>query len=337
MKAMSLPRPAPAADHPLELASRPDPVPGPDEVVVEVSACGVCRTDLHIVEGDLTPPAYPVVPGHQAVGTVIALGPDVATLSLGDRVGVAWVGRFCGECEFCVDGRENLCRNPIFIGFHRDGGFAERVAVPASYAYIIPQSLGSNEEVAPLLCAGIIGFRALRQSGLERGRSVALYGFGAAAHIAIQVAVGWGCEVLVVSRGEDSLERARKMGAVWTGLPGTPLPRKVDHAVSFAPVGSVIPGAMKDLNPGGVLSIAGIYVDRIPELDYTEHLFEERSIVSTTANTRADARELLSLAAEFGIRSDVEVFALEKVNEALEKLKDGRLRAQAAVLEIHGD
>lgn len=337
MRVMSLPRAASVAHGPLELASRPDPVPAPDEVAVDVSVCGVCRTDLHIVEGELVPPAYPVVPGHQAVGTVVAVGPDVTTLSPGDRVGVAWVGRFCGACEFCADGRENLCRDPVFMGFHRDGGFAERVTVPAAYAHPIPRSLGSDEEVAPLLCAGIIGFRALRQSGLKRGRSLALYGFGAAAHIAIQVALGWGCEVYVVSRGEESLKRARKMGAVWTGLPGTPLPRKVDHAVSFAPVGSVIPDALKDLNPGGVLSIAGIYVDRIPELDYTEHLFEERSIVSTTANTRADARELLSLAGEFGIRTDVEPFVLEEANEALERLKDGRLRAQAAVLRIGGD
>jgi propanol-preferring alcohol dehydrogenase len=336
MKAMTLSRPKPAAEHPLEPVSIPDPEPAPDEVVIEVSACGVCRTDLHIVEGDLTPPSYPVVPGHQAVGKVVSRGSEVGDLSPGDRVGVAWVGRFCGTCEYCRDGRENLCEKPIFTGFHRQGGFAARVSVAAAFVHPVPDSLGEDTQVAPLLCAGIIGYRALKQSRLKPGRPIALYGFGAAAHIAIQVATGWNCEVYVVTRGTDSVKRAKRMGAVWAGLPGERLPRKVDHAVSFAPVGSVIPDAMSDLRPGGVLSIAGIYVDRIPELDYEKHLFMERSVVSTTANTRDDARELLALAGDLGIGTDVELFRLEEANEALHRLAEGRLRAQAAVLEIKG-
>jgi propanol-preferring alcohol dehydrogenase len=233
-----------------------------------------------------------------------------------------------------VEGHENLCDSPTFTGFHRHGGFAERVAVAAAYVHPIPDALGDDVHAAPLLCAGIIGYRSLRQSGLVPGRCIALYGFGAAAHIALQVAVAWGCEVFVISRDQPPLERARRMGAAWAGLTGERLPRKVDHAVTFAPVGSIIPHAMRDLRKGGTLSIAGIYLDRVPEMDYEEHLFEERRIVSTTANTRADARELLTLAARIGIRTDVETFPLEEASLALERLKAGTLNAQAAVLQL---
>ena len=334
MKALSLERPAPVSERPLRLVTLPDPVPGPVEVVNEVTACGVCRTDLHIVEGDLPAPAYPIVPGHQAVGRVAARGASVAHLADGDRVGVAWVGRLCGTCDYCRNGRENLCDNPTFTGFHRPGGFAEKVAADAAFVHRIPESFPDDARAAPLLCAGIIGYRALKQSGLRPGESIALFGFGAAAHIAIQVATAWGCEVYVVSRGEDSLARARALGASWTGLPGTRLPRPVDHAVSFAPVGSVIPDALRDLRKGGVLSLAGIYLDRVPEMDYPTHIFGEKSIVSTTANTREDARELLELAARVDIRTDVEIFPLEAANEALFRLRQGTLAAQAAVLRV---
>jgi len=333
---MSLAGPAPAARNPLALTSIPDRPVASDEVVLAVSACGVCRTDLHIVEGELVPPRYPVIPGHQVVGRVVEAGGAVQDLAPGDRVGVAWVGEFCGTCDYCREGRENLCESPVFTGFHRPGGFAERIVAKAAFVHPIPETLGEDAQVAPLLCAGIIGYRALRQSGFRRGGRLALYGFGAAAHIAIQIATGWGGEVFVVSRDEPSLVRARALGAAWAGLAGERLPRLVDHAVTFAPAGSVIPAALADLRRGGTLSIAGIYLDRIPELDYETHLFQEKKIVSTTANTRADARELLSLAGDLHLETDVQTFPMEKANEALFRLKQGTLEAQAAVLVVEG-
>ena len=331
---MSLSRPAPAGERPLRLVEVPEPEPADHEVLLAVSTCGVCRTDLHIVEGDLTPPSYPVVPGHQVVGRVETVGSAVTEVRVGDRVGAAWLGSVCGTCDSCRDHRENLCLNPTFTGFHRQGGFAQRMTAPAAFVHPIPKTLGDDLAVAPLLCAGIIGYRALKQSGLKPGRSVALYGFGAAAHIALQVAKGWGCEVFVVSRGDGARERAQAMGADWTGASTEDMPHPVQHAVDFAPAGSVIPPALAALAPGGVLSIAGIYVDRIPELDYDRHLFQERSMVSTTANTRGDARELLALAAELGIHTDVERFALDQANQALERLAAGKLTAQAGVLQV---
>ena len=334
MKALSLARPAPASSSPLQLVQIPDPEPGPDEVLIEIDVCGVCRTDLHILEGEVIAPAYPVIPGHQAVGRVVARGREACDLELGERVGVAWVGGFDRTCAFCLSGRENLCDNPTFTGLHRPGGFAERVTARAAYVHRLPDALGDDVSVAPLLCAGIIGYRALKQSKLVPGARVALFGFGAAAHIALQVARAWRCEVYVVSRDEASLERARELGALWTGVSGTPLPHRVGHAVLFAPVGRLIPDILRDLDKGGVLSIAGIYVDRIPELDYAAHLFGEKSIVSTTANTMADARELFELAASAHFTTQVETFPFDEANQALIKLKEGRLSAQSAVLQI---
>ncbi|HET9234479.1 MAG TPA: alcohol dehydrogenase catalytic domain-containing protein, partial [Candidatus Eisenbacteria bacterium] len=213
MKALVLDRPQSVHDAPLVLRTVDNPVPGDDELLIELRACGVCRTDLHIVEGEVPAPAYPAIPGHQAVGRVIALGPGVSEIAIGQRVGVAWVGAFCRRCAFCRSGRENLCDSPTFMGLHRPGGFAERVTAKAEYVHRLPDSLGSDTDVAPLLCAGIIGYRALKQSKLRPGESVALYGFGAAAHIALQVARAWGCEVYVVSRDQASLEYARQLGA----------------------------------------------------------------------------------------------------------------------------
>jgi propanol-preferring alcohol dehydrogenase len=244
------------------------------------------------------------------------------------------VGAFCGRCQFCLSNRENLCDHPTFTGLHRHGGFATRVTARAAYVHRLPDTMGGDTAVAPLLCAGIIGYRALKQSRLAPGGRVLLYGFGAAAHIALQVARAWRCEVYVVSRDESSLERARELGALWTGAIGTPLPHPVGHAVLFAPVGSGIPDIMQQLEKGGTLSIAGIYVDRIPELDYAKHLFGEKQLVSTTANTLEDARELLELAALNGFITQVETFPMTEANEALIRLKEGRLNAQSAVLQI---
>ncbi len=334
MKALVLDKPAPASDRPLTLREVDDPRPAAGEVLVEVSTCGVCRTDLHIVEGDLTPPSYPVIPGHEVVGRVTGVGKSVTTVKEGDRVGVAWVGRFDGTCEYCVSGRENLCEHPTFTGFDRPGGYAEKITAAAAYVHPIPDALGDDAHVAPLLCAGIIGYRSLKRSGIVPGNRVALIGFGGAAHIAIQIALAWGCEVFAISPGEDSLERARKMGAVWAGKPGTPLPEQVEHAVYFAPVGSEIRNTLAGLKRGGTLSMAGIHLDRFPELDYEKHLFQEKTVQSTTANTRTDARELLTLSARLGVTTDVQEFPMDEANDALAGLKEGKLTAQAAVLRI---
>ncbi len=334
MRAQVLHAPAPAADRPLKLETVPDPVPGRGQVLVEVTACGVCRTDLHVIEGDLEVPAHPLVPGHEVVGKVAALGEGVRALKVGDRVGVAWVHRFCGQCDPCVEGRENLCLAPTFTGFHVNGGYAEQVLADAAYVYPLPDALGDDAKVAPLLCAGIIGYRALMRAGLVPGRRLALYGFGGSAHIALQVAVAFGCEVFVFSRGAESRARARALGAAWTGELDELAPRKVDHAVSFAPVGGFLPKAMRDLDRGGTLAIAGIYVDAIPKLDYDAELFQEKALVSVTANTRADGRTLLNLAARIGIETDVETYAFEDAGEALARLSAGTLGAQAAVLRL---
>jgi alcohol dehydrogenase, propanol-preferring len=331
---MVLTAPAPAEQAPLQPTTLDDPRPAPDEVIVAVSACGVCRTDLHVVEGELELPTLPIVPGHEVVGRIVEVGPDVVRFRPGDRVGVAWVNRFCGACDACIEGRENLCERPTFTGYHRHGGYAERVAVPAAFAHPIADALGDDVHVAPLLCAGIIGYRALKVARLVPGRRLALYGFGGSAHIALQVARAWGCEVFVVSRDADALGRARALGAAWTGLAGEAPPRPVDHAVTFAPAGSVIPEALSALRPGGTLAVAGIYVDRVPELDYHRHLFGERTLASVTANTRRDARELLALAGQIGIHTDVTTFDLDEANTALLRLKSDRLGAQAGVLRV---
>ncbi len=334
MQAMVLHEPQPVEQRPLVASEVEAPRPAPDEIIVDVSTCGVCRTDLHLVEGELTDPLLPVIPGHQVIGRVRQAGSAVRRFQPGDRVGVAWVNRFCGQCDYCVEGRENLCEAPTFTGFQQNGGFAEQVLVPAAFAHPIPDALGDDVHAAPFLCAGIIGYRALKQSGLRPGSRLGLYGFGAAAHIAIQIARAWGCEVFVFSRGEGSRRRALNLGAAWAGTSEEMPPRRLDHAVSFAPAGALIPDALGALRRGGTLAIAGIYVDHVPALDYERHLFQERTLVSTTANTRADARELLALAANLGIHTDVTTFPLGEANEALLHLKTGRLGAQAAVLQV---
>lgn len=330
MRAMVLEHPAAIAKAPLRLAVLDAPVPLPGELRIEVAACGVCRTDLHLVEGEITPPRYPVVPGHQVVGHVVESRAD--GFNAGERVGVAWLQETCGRCEFCESGRENLCDRPAFTGFDRPGGYAEEICAPAAFVYPLPAGLGSDAEVAPLLCAGIIGYRALKRSKLKPGGRVALFGYGASAHLALQVARYWGCKVFVLTRTERSAARALALGATWAGTDAKAMPAAVDAAISFAPAGSVIPPAMRALKKGGTLAIAGIYVDQVPALDYERELFAERELVSVTANTRDDARELLAIAEEASLHADVERFELAQANEALLRLKENRLHAQAAVL-----
>lgn len=332
MKSMQLPGPAPAERRPLRLVEGPRPEPGEDELLVRVEACGVCRTDLHVVEGDLPPRRDHLVPGHEVVGRVERCGDLAAGHRVGDRVGIAWLHRTCGRCRFCRRGRENLCERPRFTGWEVDGGYAEYARVPAAFAYPIPEGLESVS-AAPLLCAGIIGYRAYRRSGVRPGGRLGLFGFGGSAHIAIQVAHHAGCEVSVFSRGGAHRELAEELGAAWIGEAGEIPPHPLDAAILFAPAGELVHPALEVLDRGGVLAIAGIHLSPIPALDHARHLFQEREIRSVTANTREDGRALLSLAETIPIRTHTAAYPLAEANEALLDLKQDRVRG-AAVLEI---
>lgn len=329
---MELVRRGPAEDRPLRLAERELPEPGRGEVRVRVEACGVCRTDLHVVEGDLAEHRPRVVPGHEVVGRVEALGEDVREPAIGRRVGVAWLHRSCGRCRFCTRGAENLCLEPRFTGWDADGGYAEAVIAPAEFVHPLPEGR-SARELAPLLCAGIIGYRAFRRSRIQPGGHLGLYGFGGSAHIVLQLALHAGCRVSVFTRGGRHAELAREMGADHVGhsdeAPATPL----DAAILFAPAGELVPHALAALDRGGTLAIAGIHLSEVPPLDYARHLFQERGVVSVTANTREDARALLELAEEIPIHCHTHAYPLEQANEALRDLKEDRIRG-AAVLEI---
>jgi propanol-preferring alcohol dehydrogenase len=332
MKAMLLKQPADAAEHPLLLEEVPLPEPGPHDVRVRVRVCGVCRTDLHIIEGDLPPAKSPVVPGHEVVGLVERVGSRVRAVKEGDRVGIAWLQQTCGRCEFCLDRRENLCLQARFTGYHADGGYAEYAVVPESFAYPIPGAF-ADEEVAPLLCAGIIGYRALRLSEVKPGQRLGLYGFGASAHIAIQVARHWGCAVFVCSLREEHRTLARELGAVWVGGAAEPPPEQLHGAILFAPAGELVPPALRALRRGGTLAIAGIHLSPIPAIDYDHDLFGERTIRSVTANTKQDGLDLLQEAVAIPIRPHTQRFALEDANAALQALKAGMIRG-AGVLKV---
>src|SRR5713101_656515 len=332
MRAMVLQQPADVRDHPLSPAVLPSPEPGQDEVRVQVKVCGVCRTDLHIVEGELPQAKRPVVPGHEVVGIVDRVGDRVRTVKEGDRVGIAWLQHTCGACEFCLDKQENLCLQARFTGYHVDGGYAEYAVVPAEYAYPIPDVFG-DEEAAPLLCAGIIGYRALRLSGVKPGQRLGLYGFGASAHIAIQVARHWGCTVFVCSLREKHRALARELGAVWVGGAADAPPEKLHGAIMFAPAGELVPPALRALRRGGTLAIAGIHLSPIPPLDYDNDLFGERTIRSVTANTRQDGLDLFQEAAAIPIRTYTQRFKLEEANTALQALKAGTIKG-AGVLQV---
>jgi propanol-preferring alcohol dehydrogenase len=332
MRAMVLDAPADAGSRPLRAEDRPTPEPGPGEVRVRVEACGVCRTDLHVIEGDLEPQRGCVVPGHQVVGRVDARGPGAEALDAGQRVGVPWLHRACGRCRFCTSGRENLCLEPTFTGWHVDGGYAEHVVAPEAFVYPLPES-GAAREWAPLLCAGIIGYRAFVRSGAQEGSRLGLYGFGGSAHIVIQVARHAGCDVRVYTREQAHRELARELGASDVGdTPDAP-PGSLDAAILFAPAGEIVPVVMEALDRGGVLAIAGIHLSDVPPLDYQRHLFQEREIRSVTANTREDGRALLRLAHEIPITTTTHPYPLERANDALVDLKEGRFDG-AAVLEV---
>ena len=303
----------------------------PGEIRVHVRACGVCHTDLHIVEGDLALPKLPVVPGHQIVGTVDALGAGVNEFREGDRVGVPWLYSTCGECAYCRRGLENLCERARFTGFHAHGGFAEAMVAPAAFTYALPGNF-SDLEAAPLLCAGVIGYRALKLSNLQPGESLGLYGFGASAHIVIQIARHWQCEVCVFTRTESHRQLARQLGAVWTGAAGEPSPALLDAAIIFAPAGKLVSDALRALRKGGTLVLAGITMSTLPEMEY-QLLYHERILRSVANSTREDVRSLLRLAAEIPVCAEIETFQLPEANHALQNLKSSRIHG-AGVLVI---
>ena len=333
MRALALVEPGtPGLDH-LRLEERPVPEPADDELLLRVSACGVCRTDLQIVQGDLAPHALPIVPGHQAVGRVQAVGRSVTAWAVGERAGVGWLAGACGHCAACRSGRENLCPEARFTGWDRDGGYAEWMTVRADFALRLPEG-PSDLAAAPLLCGGVIGYRALRIAGVQPGSRLGLYGFGASALLAIQVARHWGCEVYVASRSAAERERAIGLGATWAGGYDDPPPVALDAAVTFAPAGSVVVAALRALAPGGIVAINAIHLDRVPEFPY-ELLWGERSLRSVANYTRADAREFLDLAARIPIATEVDSFPLADGAAALRALAGGHV-AGAAVLVMDG-
>ncbi|MDQ4129515.1 MAG: zinc-dependent alcohol dehydrogenase family protein, partial [Actinomycetota bacterium] len=317
---------------PLELVERDVPYPGPGEARIRVSVCGVCRTDLHVAEGDLPPRRDEVVPGHEVVGFVDAVGEGSERFEVGDRIGIPWLRRTCGRCRFCRRGDENLCVDPRFTGWTDDGGYAEYAVVPEAYAYTIPEGF-DDEQAAPLLCAGIVGYRALKRADLPPGGRLGMYGFGASAHIVAQVALSAGAELYVVTRSHGSQELARNLGAAWVGGEGELPPEKLDAAIVFAPVGTVVPDALAALDRGGTLSIAGIHMTDIPSLNYDRHLFQERNLRSVSANTRADGEEFLRIAARIGGELTVTSYPFEQADQALVDLARGRF-AGVAVLRI---
>ena len=314
----------------LEPVELPEPQAGPGQVRIRVSVCGCCHTDLHEIEGELELPGLPLVPGHQVVGEVDQVGEGVTSISAGERVGVAWLHETCGHCRFCDDGTENLCTDARFTGFDVSGGYAEYMVAPAAFVYPIPAGF-PDLQAAPLLCAGIIGYRALRLSAVRPGQRLGLYGFGASAHVAIQVALHRGCEVYVFTRSDGHRDLARRLGAAWTGQAGEDPPELMDGAINFAPAGRLTLDALRLLQRGGTVALAGIYVDEIPTMDYAEHLYYEKKVTSVTASTRRDGHELMQLAAEIPIRTEVTTWPLAEVNEALRAVKNSEVDGAAVI------
>jgi alcohol dehydrogenase, propanol-preferring len=337
VKACLLRAPAPVSTNPLALSEVPTPKPAVDQVLVRVSACGVCRTDLHVVEGELAPRKSPVIPGHQVVGVIEQMGEDAHRFRIGDRVGIPWLHETDGVCEYCLAGKENLCEKATFTGYVVDGGYAEYAVAPEAFVYPIPESF-SDLDAAPLLCAGIIGFRALRLSAIGPGGRLGIYGFGAAAHVLIQVARHWGVEVYAFTRDAAHQRLALDLGASWAGYVGYTNghgpPQGLDSAIIFAPAGELVPAALKALKHGGSLVLAGIHRSTIPAMDYSLRDWE-RVIRSVANNTRKDGEDFLRVAGEIPSRTQVQVFPLAEANRALNALKSDEVRG-AAVIQVRG-
>lgn len=331
MKACFLRAPARIESNPLEFGDLPTPEPRPGELLIRVEVCGVCRTDLHVIEGELPPKQSPIIPGHQAVGRVAATGIGADRLSISSRVGVAWLHKTDGSCEYCLRGEENLCDHPQFTGYTVNGGYAEYLVAPQDFVYPLPENLPA-EQAAPLLCAGIIGYRCLRLSGVKAGARLGLYGFGAAGHVAIQVARHWGVEVYASTRESRHQELAKELGAVWAGGTLDAPPEKLDAAIVFAPAGGIVPAALASLKKGGRLILGGIHMSNIPSFSY-DLLYQERSIRSVANNTREDGAQFLRLASEIPVRTHVQVYPLAEANRALNALKNDAIRG-AAVLRV---
>ena len=332
MRAMVLGALKPVDEAPLELRDMPVPEAGPGEILIKVRCCGVCHTDLHVVTGELVRHRLPLIPGHEIVGTVVRAGEEAGRFAAGQRVGAAWLRSACGVCRFCRSGRENLCENAKFNGYDADGGYAEYMALPEKYAYAIPDRFG-DEEAAPLLCAGIVGYRALVLSGIEPGGTLGMYGFGGSAHIGLQIAKHRGARVFVFTRSAEHQELARALGADWVGTARDEPPTKLTNAIIFAPVGGLYLDALRSLDRGGTVVSAGIHMSPIPEMDYDTYLYHERKMLSVANATRKDGEELLKVAAEIPVRTTVQTFPLEAANDALRLLRAGRVNG-AAVLKI---
>lgn len=331
MQAWVVSDPRPVGERPLRLVELPTPEPAAGEVLVRVRACGVCRTDLHVVEGDLPPHRSPVVPGHEVVGEVVALGAAARRFALGDRVGVAWLRATCGSCRWCRSGRENLCPHSQYTGWDVDGGYAEYAVVPEAFAYRLPEGF-ADEQAAPLLCAGIIGYRALRRADVPSGGRLGIYGFGASAHLTAQVALAQGAEVHVITRGESGQQLALELGAASAGSPDDTPPVPLDAAIIFAPAGELVPRALEALGPAGTLALAGIHMTEVPVLDYHRHLFREKNLRSVTSNTRRDGEELMLLAARLDLHVTTMPVPFSEADRALADLAGDRVRGAAVLL-----
>lgn len=332
MKAMVLEKNTAIEQRPLVLKRLPRPVPGPEEVLIRISCCAICRTDLHIIEGDLPLRKSEIIPGHQAIGKIEVLGSHVKKLTRGQKVGVAWLGYTCGVCAYCAAGKENLCLSPKFTGYDFDGGFAEYMVAHHDFVYPLAEDI-DDILTAPLLCAGIIGYRALKRSHFKPGDHLGIFGFGSSAHITAQIVLNEKGKISVVTRGEEHQKHARDMGAFWSSSSIEGMPEETDAAILFAPAGELVPNALSTLKRGGTLAIAGIHLSDIPTLNYEKHLFYERDLRSVTANTREDGRELLKKHMEMNLQPEVTIYSLENANQALLDLKQDKIKG-TGVLQI---
>ena len=331
MKVMALHKQAQIDNNPLILEDWDIPEPGDKELLIKVNCCGICRTDLHIIEGELPLKRSPIIPGHQIIGIVEKVGEKCSKYKQGDKVGIAWLRKTCGTCSFCKSGFENLCENSLYTGYHEHGGYSEYTLIDEDFAYALPDNI-DDVKTSPFLCAGIIGYRAWKKSKIVRGQTLALYGFGASAHIILQIAIAHGVNVFVVSRGENHQKLALQLGAAWADSDPSKMPKLPDASIIFAPNGNLIPPALEYLKKGGRLVLAGIYMTDTPSLNYEKHLFYEKQIVSVTSNTREDGKELFQEVLNIPIETHVEQAPLEEANQLLQKLKHGTINGSGALV-----